>query len=385
LSEDSNKAQVNKNRILKIILGIGVGIFLFLFLLIGVINIPYVQTRIIRIASEKVFLKIGHKIELDYINIRWFDTIIIRDLDLWDTAGEKMIHADKLILDFKLVKLLTGSNINFDQAILIRPDVVMLNDSPGEQFNLNFFIDRIKAEFRKKSDKPGKAFIVDDVIIKDGRYKLFRLDRKPVTNRFDQYHFTLKDINAELQSLVIKKGHTSFDAKELKCIASTTNLNIKRLTTRFIYTTESMVFQEMTADIGKSHLSQSMVFSYLQASSLKHFTDSVKIVASIKKSLLHTSDLGKFIPAIKHLNQYYRLNGFLEGKIKRLNAKNLTIGFGKSSRIFGFIDTYGLPNLEETFINAQITTSNINVLDLAPYTDEGNLRRLKKFGHISVR
>lgn len=296
-----------------------------------------------------------------------------------------MIHVDKLILDFKLIKLITGANINFDQAILIRPDVVMLNDAPGEQFNLNFFINRIKAEFKKNNDKPGKAFIVDNVIIKDGRYKLFRLDRKPVTNRFDQYHFTLKNINAELKSLLIKKGHTSFDAKKLQCIDSSTNLNIKRLTTRFIYTTESMVFQEMTADIGKSKLRQSIVFSYLQASSLKHFTDSVKIVASIKKSLLHTSDLGKFIPAIKHLNQYYRLNGFLEGKIKRLNAKNLTIGFGNSSRIFGFIDTYGLPNLDETFINAQITTSNVNVLDLGPYTDEANFQRLKKFGRIKVK
>ncbi len=322
---------------------------------------------------------------MDYINIRWFDTIIIRDLDLWDTAGRKMVHIDKLILDFKLLKLITGASINFDQAILVGPDVEMYNDGPNKEFNLNFFIYKIRSEFNKNSDKKGKAFVIDEVIIKDGRYKLYRLDKKPVTTRFDQYHFTLKNLNAELGSFLIKKGLTSFDARKLQCTDSVSQLDVKQLSTHYEYTPTSMVFQELEADIGKSKLKESMVFNFKQPTSLKYFSDSVKIIASIKRSNIHSSDLGKFIPAVKSFNQFYHLNGFLEGKISRMNAKNLTIGFGKSSRIFGFIDTYGLPNLEETFINAQITTSNINVLDLAPYMSEENLQRLKKFGRMEVK
>ncbi len=352
---------------------------------IAIINIPYIQTRIIQYSTDKVLLKIGHRLSLDYINIRWFDTIIIRDLDIWDPAGKKMVHIDKMILDFKLLRLITGANINFDQAILIGPDVEMYNDGPNKEFNLNFFIYKIKSEFEKSSGKPGKAFLIDKVIIKNGRYKLFRLDKELIANRFDQYHFTLKNLNAELGSFLIKKGLTSFDARKLQCVDSSSNLNIKQLSAHYEYTAHSMVFQELDAEIGKSRLKESMVFNYLQPSSLKYFTDSVKIVASIKRSDIHSSDLGKFIPAIKSYNQLYHLNGFLEGKISRMNAKNLTIGFGRSSRIFGFIDTYGLPNLQETFINAQITTSSINVADLAAYTTEENLQRLKKFGRMKVK
>ena len=359
-------------------------LFLLIFA-IGIISIPYVQTRIIQKATDNILLKTGHRLSLDYINIRWFDTIIIRDLDLWDTGGRKMIHIDKLILDFKLVRLVAGADINFDQAILVGPNVEMYNDGPNQEFNLNYFIYKIKEEFRKNSQKKGKAFVVDDVVIKNGRFKLFRLDKEQILNRFDQYHFTLKDINLEAVSFLIQKGLISLDAKNLQCVDSMTNLNVKKLSTHYEYTGTSMIFQELTAEIGKSTLNESMVFNYLQPSSLKYFADSVRIVASIKRSVLHSSDLGKFIPSVKSYSQFYRLNGFLEGKISAMHAKNLTIGFGKSSRIFGFIDTYGLPNLEETFINAQITTSRINVMDLAPYTNQDNLHRLRKFGYMEVK
>ena len=385
MSEDSNKTQFKKKQILKIIFGIFAGIFLFLFLAIGIISIPVVQTRIIQNTTDKIFLKIGHKVSIEYINIRWFDTVILRNLDLWDTAGEKMIHIDKLFLDFKLAKLVTGTSVNFDQAIILGADVYMVNNTSNEQFNLNFFIDRIKKEFKRNSKKEKKPFVIDEVILKNGRYKIYNLNKELITTRFDQNHFTIKDINGELSSFMFRPGHISFEAKNLNFIDSATNLDIRQLTTNYIYKSNSMVFQEMTANIGKSKLNQSMVLNYLKPSSLKYFTDSVTIVASIKKSLLHSSDLGKFIPAIKPYNQYYRLNGFLQGKVSRLNAKNLTIDFGNNSRVYGFIDTYGLPNLKETFINAQITTSNVNVLDLAPYTSADNLERLKKFGRISAK
>lgn len=358
---------------------------MLLFLTISIVSIPAIQTQLIQKTTDKIFFKIGHRVSIDYINIRWFDTIILRDLDLWDTNDEKMIHIDKLFLDFKLAKLLTGTSINFDQAILIGADVYMVNNTSEGQFNLNYFIERIRKEFKRKSKKPGKPFIIDEVILKNGRYKIFNLNKELITTRFDQYHFTLKDINGEFNSFVLRPGHISFDSKNLSLIDSATNLHISQLSTHFVYSPSSMVFQEMSAKIGKSELNQSMVLNYLQPSSLKYFTDSVKIVASIKRSLLHSSDLGKFIPAIKSYNQYYRLNGFLQGKVSRLNAKNLTIGFGNSSRVYGFIDTYGLPNLKETFINAQITTSNVNVLDLAPYTNADNLESLKKFGRINVK
>ena len=82
--------------------------------------------------------------------------------------------------------------------------------------------------------------------------------------------------------------------------------------------------------------------------------------------------------------EYYKLKGFIEGPAKRFNARNLTLEFGRRSQLEGYISMYGLPDVEETFINAKINKSTIHVGDLDSYISEDASERLQKFGIVKL-
>ncbi len=383
MSKKNSRAQVIKKRLLSI----AIKIALFnLFLLIATfitISIPAVQTKIINKISDAVFLKIEHKLNIEYINIRWFDTVLIKGLLVYDTQHKKMIKADRIILDFKLSSLITRESVNLDKIILQGANVAMLKNAPDGQFNLNFFIDEIKNKLiKKKSKKDSKIFNTDKVILTNGKFKIYRDDKDPITHRFDQYHFTLMNIEANLRSFIIKPGNIAFAINNLQCIDSATGLDIKKLETKFLYTRQSMVFQHMDMKFGNSSITQSMIFDYKQPSSVKEFVDSVKITANVKKSIIYSKDIGHFAPALKKYSEYYRIKGFVEGPVNRFNVKNLTINFGKKSEVKGYFGIYGLPNFEESFINAKINTAHFHLDDITPYISENSYNNMKKFGVV---
>ncbi|MCK5371559.1 MAG: hypothetical protein KAQ62_23515, partial [Cyclobacteriaceae bacterium] len=326
-----------------------------------------------------------HNLDLEYINIRWFDTILIKGLLVYDTKNKKMIKADRVILDFKLADLITQNSINFDKAILQGVSVNILKNAPKDQFNLTYFIDEIKENLIKKNpDKKAKSFITDKIILTESKFGIHRKDKEIITNRFDQYHFTLQNLEANLTEFIVKPGSIAFTVNEMQCLDSATGFDVSELTTNFRYTKQSMVFQNMDMKFGKSTISQSMVFNYLQPSSVKEFVDSVKITANVKKSIIHSQDLGHFIPILKNYNDFYRLKGFIEGPVNRIGAKNITLQIGYRSVIVGYINTYGLPNLDETFISAKANMAKIDVTDLEKYMSKESFENIVKFGVIQL-
>ena len=386
MSKEKKKPQVIKKRILSIALRVSLFFLVMLFMLIVLISIPAVQTKIINKISDRVFEKINHNIDIEYINIRWFDTVLIQGLLIYDTKNHKMVKMDRLILDFKLGELITKSSINLDKAILQGVSVQMLNNAPEGQFNLNFFIDEIKNNLvKQKKAKEAKVFHTDKIIITDGRFKMFRNDREFITNRFDQFHFTLESLEANLTDFIIQPGIIDFQVDEFQCIDSASGFDIKELQTKFQYTRQSMVFQNMELKAGRSIISQSMVFDYLQPSSVKEFVDSVKITANVKKSLIYSKDIGHFAPVLKNYNEFYHLEGFLEGPVNRFTAKNINLRFGLRSELKGYVSMYGLPNFNETFIDAKITEGRLNTGDLAPYANEASMENLQKFGIVKFK
>ncbi|MCK5701378.1 MAG: hypothetical protein KAI29_09505, partial [Cyclobacteriaceae bacterium] len=385
MSKKNTKVQVIKKRLLSIGLKIALFFLALLFITLIIISIPAVQTKIINRISDAAFNKINHNLDLEYINIRWFDTVLIKGLLVYDTKNQKMIKADRIILDFKLGALITQNSINLDKIILQGADIAMLKNAPEGQFNINFFIDEIKNNLiKKKPKKNAKFFNTDKVILTNSSFKIYRDDKDPIIHRFDQYHFTIQNIEANLRNFVLKPGNIAFTVDNLQCIDSATGLDVKKLNAKFLYTRQSMVFQNMDLKFGNSYISQSMVFNFLQPSSVKEFVDSVHITANVKKSIIYSKDLGHFAPSFKKYNEYFRLKGFVEGPIKRFNAKNITLQFGARSEIKGYISMYGLPNFEETFINAKVNIATIHLDDLASYMNEETYESIKKFGVVKL-
>ena len=101
-----NIAQVIKKPIVKIAVRTILAIVILFFVAVVVIQIPYVQTKIVHKTSKYISDKTGFKSKISYVNIRWFDTILLEGVEITDTQDSLMIGVEEIAVDFNLNALL---------------------------------------------------------------------------------------------------------------------------------------------------------------------------------------------------------------------------------------------------------------------------------------
>ncbi len=362
------------------------GITITFFFLFFAINLPSVQELLVRKVADFIMEKAGHRATLEAVSVSWFDTIELHGLTIYDTKEKAMITANSVDLDFHLFNLLADQSINIDKGILEHARVNMTRNAPDEQFNFTYFVDKVKEGLsRDKKKKNSRPFIVSDLRLINSEFSLDNTGRDSLTNRFDFNHFILKGINGKLENFTLKPGEVLFQTDNLTTYDSATNLNIRQLAVNYHFTRTRMVFQNLNLYISESNIENSMVFEYDSPQAMKDFVQNVKITTNIKKSLINLNDLGNFVPVLKPYDQYFRLRGYYEGQVNRFNTNNLIVEFGRSSRVEGYFNMYGLPNFFETFINANVTSASINVYDLAPYLRNEEIQNIAKFGKVNFK
>jgi len=384
LTENENKAQDIKIPLLRAMARLGLGIVVLFVVFIAVINLSPVQSALIKQVTSYIAEKAGHSSSVEEVRIRWFDTMELIGLNIYDKQNRIMAEADRIKLDFSLFHLLDNQSINIDKAVLDQARVTMMRNAPENEFNFTYFIDRIRDEFTP--DRPrskARKLLITEVELNNSSFLLDNTGRDSTRYSFDHNHFVLKDLRGTLENFTVLPGNIFFEAKKLHCYDSATNLAIEQLDVNYRYTRQSMIFQQMHLVIGNSVIDNSMIFNYDSPKDLSNFVEDVKITSNFKSSLINIHDLGYFVPKLQKYKEYFRLRGYFEGEVSRFNTNNVILEFGKSSRIEGYFNMYGLPNFSETFINANVSQASINVPDLSPYVKKQDIDQIRKFGRVN--
>ena len=127
------------------------------------------------------------------------------------------------------------------------------------------------------------------------------------------------------------------------------------LQSEIAFTPQSLSFKNSTLLTPYSDLKFDLAFAF------KNFDDDfadvinkVDIQAIFNKSKLNTNDIAYFVSDLKGMNLQIELLADIKGKIKNFKAKNMIIKTGNHTLFKGNLAMTGLPQIEETFINADI-------------------------------
>ena len=193
--------QVIKNRIVKTILWIlGGGITLFL-LVAAVIQIPYLQTKIVQQGTKYLTLTTGFPSKIEYIKISWFDELSIQGLKVYDLQDSLMLSVDELIIDFDLRDLFDKENRRINEAIFRRAKLYVTRDPDTQEMNISLYIKEIKEIFKPKSKKP--TLTVDFIKIHDSAFSFNDQLKDSINNGFDYRHFTIDNVEGDLSNFVV--------------------------------------------------------------------------------------------------------------------------------------------------------------------------------------
>jgi len=355
-----------------------------LALLAGVVQVPYVQTRLVSYLSEQLSELTGFSVSLKGVNIDWFDQVRIDGLKVVDPYGNLMIQAPSLSVNYELKVFFEGRDKGLDNIYLTDAQVslkkIRINDSTTT-LNISEFVRRLKA-LGKGSDGSSASFTIGHVKLKNSVFRYNDPYKDSIHTGFDHTHFTIYNINGEFDNLLAVADTFALEVRSLQGKDSISGLQIDKMESSFFYSGQALKFNDLDLIAGKTRIKDSVVFQYNQPTDLSRFTSRVRVTAWFNDSRIHSDQLAQFVPYFKEVNEYFTITGNFNGRINSFLFSNLDLKFGEGSVFRGKMRMVGLPYIDETSIDFDLVDSYAIITDLKKYLKKKTYNRLAPFENI---
>ena len=377
--------KVIKNYFIKPILWL---VLIFLILVATTIFLArsdFVQNWLVDKATTYLSTITKHEVEVGHVYISWLDEVLLENVIVFDRQKNEMIKVGSLRANFDLITLISSKEPIISEVWLDRPSVqtIVLKDS--ERLNINELIEAFSNLSNKKDTSASAPFIfhVEKVHLKNGTYAHFDQTEDSLPGIFDYYHFTLDKITGEVDQMRIAGDTFEINVKDLSCIDTKTKLDAKELDVFYRFTAHSMQFHRLYGRIGNSVVRNYLEFGFNGTEDLSEFNSKVYLKAHLDSSIISSEDIAHFAPTLRGMNEMYSISTDIEGKVVNLSFKDLSLYYGKNSHMKGDISFRGLPNLDETFVNARFTKFSSNSIDMGRYVGSYTQGVMKRFGHVN--
>ena len=368
----------------KAIFWIIIGVFIFFLLFAAAIQIPFLQTRLVKELSKTVSERINYPVTIEEVHVDWFDELKVKGLRIYDRQQNLMIGVAELLVDFDITSLVSINQIRLDRATFTQADINLTKYSLDEEINIGGFIKSIKQWVNPENKDAKRDLRINQVLFVDSKVRLNNITKDSIKNGLDFHHFLMDNLNAEIHNFKIRNDTIRLVIMRMEAVEPVTSLIVHDFTTDFYFNNKVMAFRNLHLLVGETEIKDSLVFNYESPTALSSFRDSVHIAANFEKSNIAAKDLKLFITSLGPTDQHYILSGDFNGKITAFDFSNVELEFGGESHFIGNINMEGLPVFQDTFIDASLTNSVISPRDLRPFIGDKLYAEVQKFGTIRL-
>ena len=324
------------------------------------------QTWAAQKTAERISKAIGAKVEIRKVKIQFFDRAIFEGFYVEDLHKDTLLYMDKIEANFDDVYL-NASHFDFDHVKLSNGQFNVRQFWNEDDLNIQFILDVIDPP-KKPGDTtqstPTEIFFwkaeLENI---DFTYEL--RDTIPDTSYGMNYdHLQFKDITTRIDRFLIISDSLSGEIRNLRCTEAS-GFEVKEFKSDFIVSYNTMEFANLKAKTQKSELNGKVRFDYTSYDDLTEFIDSVQIRSKIRSSKINLDELSVFAEELRGLNLDVNLAGNLKGTVGNLRGKNMTIEFGKQSRMLGNFQFIGLPDTDSLYYSLQMSELRTYAPDLA--------------------
>ncbi|MCE7993133.1 MAG: hypothetical protein HEP71_14195 [Roseivirga sp.] len=361
---------------------------ILLGLVIGLIHLPPVQNYIVDEVTTYLTEGTGYQSEIDYTNIRWFNSIVVEGTRIYDHDDRKMIEIDELVLTFDLQALIGKKDIQLDEA-WIDGASVNLREEGKSALNIDYWVIALDDFLAPEPSDPPKPFEpgifgISKITMSNSEFSLSDGRIDSLTTGFDQNHFRLTSLSADLLNLKSVRDTFQIDVKYLTAKDTISGLEIDELHTFFRTSQKGMAFYDLDLKLGQSHIKDSVVFRHEKASDMSDFINKVNISANFDESIIHTKDLSLFAPELASYDEQVELSGYFTGTVRSFFSENFKIAFSDNTRLQGSMDIEGLPLIDETIFDITLNDSRLKSTDLQNYISPQAFSITDKLGLVRL-
>ncbi len=374
-----------KNRVKKILAYTVTAILFFVISSFLILQMPPVQNYLIGRFLADFTKMTGFKTSIENFHMLWFDRLELENVSVYDPAGNKMIGAKQILINFKLSQLIEKKNVNIDGIYLDSAHVYLtkINESDtSRDLNINVFIANINAHYAG-SGGSGKSpkINIGEAFVNASQFTYVNQDRDSIKYGFDYNHFSLGVDEGQLDGFFILGDTTEFKLQTLIAQDLESKFTVKQISTYFRICQTSMEFLNLNLQTGRSTVSDTVIFSYKQLRDLNDVIEKPKLHARLNNTLIDPRDLALFMPGVEKIEQPFRLDGIFNGRINKFKFTDMKVDIGKS-HLAGSLDMDGLPNIMETFMIVNLKNSVVDPHDLAFLFNDNTYNRILPLGRL---
>ena len=159
---------------LKVTMWLIISLVLLFIITALLIQIPAVQTKIVRAATSFVSDKTHTRVEIKNVSIAFPKSVVLEGLYLGDTRKDTLIYVDKIKLNIVLYDLI-ANKITINSLALTKAYVNLYNTKTDSLFNYNFlltaFADSVQQKPEDTKEPAAWTFSVDKVSLKQIRLR----------------------------------------------------------------------------------------------------------------------------------------------------------------------------------------------------------------------
>ncbi|MGE5419624.1 MAG: translocation/assembly module TamB domain-containing protein [Chloroflexota bacterium] len=332
-------------------------------LLYSTIQIPGVQTLVVRELTRRLSEKLQSEISIGRVDYRFFNKIALSEVLFLDRNRDTLLYAEKISAGLRKMDL-KGRIIGLGKVNLTRPDFDMITDSTGTM-NLNWYIEQLRSG-NKDSTGGALNFSIDRVDITDGHFSLQNrsAEKKERGIKVDFSDMDLNRLSGTVEDFHIDGDTTSFSVYDL-AFTEKSGFRVKRMSSKVKLSGTNIVLESSLINCDSSTLNiNHLAIKADSSAAFRNFMDEVRLEISMEKSIISSADLRYFAPLPESLDQSVVLSGKFTGTIAELRGRNVNIEYGERTFLDFDFDISGLPDINNAFIYLGFNDFRTNASDL---------------------
>lgn len=379
--------QVIKNRAKKVFV---YSITSILFLVLSaflVLQMPPVQNWLISMYLKDFSTVVGFPASVQEFKMLWFDRLELTGVNIEDPSGNGMIRAKKILVNFKLSKLLGDNDVNIDGVYVDSAHVLLTKiqeSDTSRDLNINIWIYRINENFSSGSGGGKSPHInIGEAFVNGSRFSYIDQYRDSIKTGFNYNQFSLELDEAQLTGFSVIGDTTEFNLNTLIAKDSETKFEIREMSTFFRQSQGGMEFKGLNLRAGESIVRDTIIFTYNSNADLSDFITKVKIHAKLNNCILQPADLALFAPGIEQITKPIHFTGEFNGRINEFRVTKMDASIG-STNLKGSLKMDGLPIINETFIDLNLSKSQLTIDDIDFLLNDAVREPLRPIGKLHL-
>lgn len=323
------------------------------------------------------------KISIGHINYKPLQTFELEQVFFGDNKNDTLFYVGKLNFELAGFKLDSSqfrlSNVKVSDAYC---NLKVYEDST---FNIDVLFNILDPNDTIPSIGPPFTLHFDHVTLENARFRFVnKIDTSTWGKAFAPNNQYFYNVNASADDFYIIEDSLHFVIKHLD-LKERSGFKANHIHTIATISPSCMLFDSLLLRTPYTTAGNFFGMKYKDYDAFGNFYDDVKLDIKLNPSVVDLKDVAFFADAFANFPYKFKLKGTADGTVSNLSLNNLDVRFGQAGVFKGSADLNGMPDMENTFISADVKQILVTKNDLEYLAQMPLASELARLGLIQFK